>query len=117
MPIQLEWGSAVQLTILHDPHPPTASQTTSTPPHSQSMKSVQIRAKEKLLESSSRKSLYSTPSAFTGKMPQIDGLHDKTLHTIILKQLVYPQQLHGFIQTLVMIYCNTCIKELGLFNL
>lgn len=78
MPIQLEWGSAVQLTILHHPHPyhhhhhHHPSQSTPTPPRSQSMKSVQIRAKEKLLESSSRKSLHSlvvtTPSPFTEEM-------------------------------------------------
>lgn len=36
IPIQLEWGSAVQLTKLHNPHHPHPFQTTPTlPVHSQ----------------------------------------------------------------------------------
>lgn len=94
IPIQLEWGSAVQLTILHIPH---HHHPFSDHPHP-----ILIHSQWKAFKLELGRSCWNRlPPFSSGHKPtslhqhgaKKDEAHDKRLHTNTLKQLVYAQLL------------------------
>lgn len=125
IPIQLEWGSAVQLTILHYPHH-HHHHPFSDHPHPFSSAVNEKRSNQSYGEVAGIVFPQVTP--FISRHNPISlhqggaKIHDKRLHTITLKQLVYPQLLHG--QRIypntgddALKYCTSGVKGTGLFNL